>query len=133
MSGYLFLERFLEAAAIDLAAGVPGKLVERAPLAGQHVSGDQPAQFAADGRGRDGGAGRGHVGAADRQPFELLGRDGDDRAFLDARDRIHGRLDLAKLDAIAAALDLRIAAAEEVHQAVVAKPAEISRLVDALA
>src|SRR5262249_59938604 len=68
-----------------------------------------------------------------QRSLEALGRNGDDRALLQGGERIESRFDLAELDAIAAALDLRVGAADEVDETVGPAPREVSRPVDAVA
>src|SRR5204863_9934589 len=113
-----------------LSSGGMGDSIELEPAVGHNVTGDQPAQFAPNPGRRELPAVRRHVRAADHRPLEAARVGGHDRTLLQAGNRVQRRLDLPKLDAVAAALDLRVASPEKVHEAVLADPGEIAGLVD---
>ena len=72
----------------------------------------------------------GDIGAADRVAAEAFRLERHDHALADLRHAEQRRLDLAELDPMAARLDLRILAAEEVDQTVPIAHAEIAGAVD---
>ncbi len=94
-------------AAVDLAGGAQRQCGQDGERGREHVGGQAAGEVGAhrvQGAGGDGEGGQAPVGA-------LAG--GDDGGLLDARHRTQRRLDLAQLDAVAADLDLGVAAAEE--------------------
>src|SRR3989442_5626933 len=115
---------------VDLAVAVPRQAVVRLAVGRQHVRGQQLGERLPQAQRRHQHAGARHVGAADRRALEAVGGEGDHRPLLELRERLQGRLDLAELDAVAAALDLRVGAPQEIDEAVFAHPGEVARAVD---
>src|SRR4051794_5145971 len=115
---------------IDLAVDVLGKRVEDLPPRGEHVARDQRGELLAQVGDRELGTVDDRVRAADRRAFEPAGVDADDGALPHAGHGVHRGLDLAELDAVAAALDLRVRPAEEVHDAVLVDPSEVPGAID---
>src|SRR5262249_2035632 len=116
---------------IDLVVGVLGQDVQLDPERGQHVALQPGGELAAQRHRRHARVRHRHIGAADERAFEPLGRHADDGAFLNAVERVHGRFDLAELDAMPAALDLRVEAAHEMDETVSALPREVPGAVQA--
>src|SRR5258708_6270814 len=127
------LEVLPQPAPVDLSVGVPGEPVERAPPARQHVARQDLAEFPPQDDGRHVDTPLQHEGAADHRALEPLRPDRDYRALAQPSHRVQGDLDLAELDAVAAALDLRVGPAEEIDEPVLADPREVAGLVDAVA
>src|SRR5207302_4861453 len=122
----------LQLRAVRLAVGVSRQGVAVHPAGRQHVGGDRARQALPQARRRDVGAARRDIGAADHPALEALGPHGDHGALAQARQRIQRALDLARLDAVAAALDLGVGPAGEIQQPVRAAPPEIAGAVDTL-
>ncbi len=102
------------------------------PARREHVAGQQRRQILAQAVGGDIAVRRRGVSAADLPSFEAFGLNRDYRALPKARERVKRRLDLAQLDPVASALDLRIGAAQEVEQTVGPTTRQIAGLVNAI-
>src|SRR2546430_6012963 len=130
---FISSELLAEPAPVNLAVGVARQSGEGHPTARHHVARENLGERRAQRRRRDRGPWWCDVGAADRQAFEAVRRNGHHGAFLEAVERVQRRLNLAEFDPIAAGFDLGVGATEEVHQAVLANPRKIAGLVDPLA
>src|SRR6266849_9298480 len=73
------------------------------------------------------------VRAADEPSFEAIGLNRSHRTFPQGWDRVERCLDLAQLDPVAPALDLRVGTAEEIEKAVGAAARQIAGLINAIA
>src|SRR5206468_11628956 len=71
--------------------------------------------------------------AAVEPSFEAIGLNRDDGTLAQGRERVECRLDLAQLDPVASALDLRVGTAQEIEQTVGAAVRQIAGLVNAVA
>src|SRR5256884_7179683 len=103
------------------------------PAGRKHVSGQQPRQVLSQVFDRNHAIRRQDVRAADEPSFEAIGLNRDDRALPQGWERVERRLDLAQLDPVASALDLRVGTAQEIEQAVGAAPRQIAGLIDTIA
>src|SRR4029077_11639457 len=74
----------------------------------------------------------GHVGATDYGPLEAVGGNRHDGALLYEIHGVQRRLDLPELDPIAPALDLRVGAAEKIHETVGADLGKVAGPVKAI-
>jgi len=103
----MVLERLLQGRSIDLPIAVSRKSVERHPAGGEHVDRQEAAQLQTQRDGGDLGARRRHIRAAEDRPLEAVRGDGHHRALPQRLQCAEAGLDLAQLDPVAAALDLR--------------------------
>src|SRR5439155_11776934 len=117
---------------VDLAIVILGQGVIAYPAGREHVRGQHFGQALAQALHGDADVRCRDVGAADQPSFETFGLDGHYRTLPQARERVERRLDLAQLDAVAPALDLRVGAAYVMEQAVVPAAREVAGLVDAV-
>src|SRR5262245_65962555 len=69
-------------------------------------------------------------GTTDQRTFKFICRNRDDCGFLQILDTIQRGLDFSKLDAVAAALDLRVGSSGKINEAIFSDLPEIPGLVD---
>src|SRR5690606_7944304 len=97
-----------------------------------HVTRQPPTELFAELGRRDRGLVTGHEAAAQRRTVEPAARHRNDDALAEPAHGGERSLDLAELDAVAAALDLHILATREIKQSVGADARAISGPVHAL-
>src|SRR5712691_10303402 len=103
------------------------------PADRKHVAGQQPRQVLSQIFDGDDTVRRQDVRTAYEPSFEAIGLNRDNRTLSQGRERVKRCLDLAQLDPVASALDLRVGTAQEIEQAIGAAARQIAGLINAIA